>query len=219
MQEPQFVRIELIDIEEEAANQFIDGLKAGGYTQNPIYEKNSQHIKYYVMDLPTDQGNRVYFKWNPENKNALAVLLKPGQLALQAYLFHYDDTTDEDLSPWPQDILPNFPEPKGKIVDVAYHESDTPGIESIGYDVLIYYGDRQSVFDCIQEMKKRYYVEADEVITDNELMYAGLSDFYGGKFDSAYIRYYSLIGSPLISNGEESDEKYKIITVSMSKAK
>jgi len=45
---------------------------------------------------------------------------------------------------------------------------------------------------CIAEMKKRYYVEPDEVDTEAELSYDALSDFYnGGNFDQVTIFFWS----------------------------
>lgn len=219
-QEPQYVRIEMVNMEESVVDQFIEELKAVGYTQNSIYEKNTEYTKYYVMDLPTAEGNRVYFKWTPSNKTAVVSLLKPDWLALEAYLFNYgDDTGVEDLSPWPTGFIKDYPEPKGKIVDVHYFESDVEGIECTGYIIALYYGDRRSVVDCIQEMKKRYVLDTDEILSENELMYTGLSDFYdGGKFDSANIYYYNSMGTT-IEGGFTLGERYKIISVYMSKAK
>lgn len=221
VQEPQYVRIELVNIEESVADQFIEGLKAGGYTQNPVYEKNEVHTKYYVQGLNAEQnGYRVYFKWDPINKSAFTVLIKPGWLALSAYIFSYDDTTDEDLSPWPENFLPNFPEPKGKIIDVTSSDMNSEGSVGESYDIILYYGDRQSVFDCMEEMKKRYFIEADEVITDNFLMYSGLSEFYdNGIFDSAYIGFEDISNSPYIKLLEPPEGKFRIISVSMSKSK
>lgn len=145
------------------------------------------------------------------------ILLKLGWLALSDYLLFYDDTTDEDLSPWPENFLPNYPEPKGKIADVTSSEGYAGGTD---FSITLYYGDRQSVIDCIEEIKKRYFVEADEVTTDNFLMYDGLSDFYdGGKFDSAYIGFEDISDSPYIKMSKVPEGKYRIITVSMSKAK
>lgn len=207
-------------MEEETADKFIEGLKEGGYIENSIYEKTTEHTKYYVMNLPTVEGNRIYFKWTPSNKGAIVSLLKPGWLALEAYSFIYgDDTGTEDLSPWPTDFIPNYPEPVGKIVDVDYFESDTQGIECTGYIIFLYYGDRQSVVDCIQEMKKRYIYDTDEISSENELMYTGLSDFYGDhKFDSANIYYQNPMGTT-IQGGFVLGDRYKTISVYMSKAK
>lgn len=220
VQEPQFVRMEFINMEEETADKFIEGLKEGGYIENSIYEKNTEHTKYYVMNLPTVEGNRIYFKWTPSNKGAIVSLLKPGWLALEVYSFIYgDDTGTEDLCPWPTDFIPNYPEPVGKIVDVDYFESDTQGIECTGYIIFLYYGDRQSVADCIQEMKKRYIYDTDEISSENELMYTGLSDFYGDhKFDSANIYYQNPMGTT-IQGGFVLGDRYKTISVYMSKAK
>lgn len=220
VQEPQFARMEFVNMEEETADKFIEGLKEGGYIENSIYEKTTEHTKYYVMNLPTVEGNRIYFKWTPSNKIAIVSLLKPGWLALEAYSFIYgDDTGTEDLSPWPTDFIPNYPEPVGKIVDVDYFESDTQGIECTGYIIFLYYGDRQSVVDCIQEMKKRYIYDTDEISSENELMYTGLSDFYGDhKFDSANIYYQNPMGTT-IQGGFVLGDRYKTISVYMSKAK
>lgn len=220
VQEPQFVHIELVNIEEDTVDRYIEELKAGGYIENSIYAKNSEHTKYYSMNLPTVEGNRVYLKWFPTNKSVVISILKPGWLALEAYLFSYgDDTGVEDLSPWPTGFIPNYPEPKGKIVDVDYFESDTKGIECTGYNISLYYGDRQSVVDCIHEMKKRYIFDSDEEVSDKQLIYTGLSEFYGNhKFDSANIYYYNSMGTT-IQGGFELGERYNIISVYMSKAK
>jgi hypothetical protein len=185
---PQYVRVELNKMTETEADALIDGMKTGGYTENSIYKKNGQFTKYYAQNGETVESHRVLFKWLSTEKTALIVLLKPGWAALDGYLAKYDDTEKEDLSPWPEGFLPNCPRPKGKIVDVSYSVSDTPGIESDTCAVSFYYADRQSVAACIAEMKKRYYVEPDEVDTEAELSYDALSDFYGGgKFDQAEI--------------------------------
>jgi hypothetical protein len=221
VQEPQYARIELINIEESVADQFIEELKDSGYTENAIYEKNEFITKYYVQELNAENnGCRVYFKWNPVDNSAFAVLLKPGWLALSAYLFFYDDTAEDDLSPWPENFLPNFPEPKGKIIDVTCSEVDTDSVTGINYSITLYYSDRQSVLDCIEELKKRYIVEADEEITDNFLMYHGYSKYYdNGKFDAAYIGFEDISNSDYIKMLEAPEGKFKIISVSMTKSK
>lgn len=219
VQEPQYVRIELVNIEESSADKFIEGLKTGGYTQNAVYEKNEHHTKYYVQEFKADYNYcRVLFKWNPVDKSALTVLLKPGFLALSAYLFMYEDTTDEDLSPWPEGFLQNFPEPKGKIIDLYFSELNTETAEGTRYDIIFYYGDRQSVLDCIEEMKKIYYVDADEIITENFLMYDGLSSYDDSeKYHHAYIGYEDISNSPYISMLVAPEGKFRMINVSMYK--
>lgn len=218
-QEPQYVRIELVNIEESVADQFIEGLKTSGYTQNAVYEKNEHHTKYYVQELKEDYNYcRVLFKWNPIDKSALTVLLKPGFLALSAYLFMYEDTTDEDFSPWPEVFLQSFPEPKGKIIDSYFSEVHTEAAEGTRYDIIFYYGDRQSVLDCIEDIKKVYYVDADEIITDNFLMYDGLSSYNDSeKYHHAYIGYEDMSNSPYISIIEAPEGKFRMINVSMYK--
>ncbi len=190
---PQYVRVELDGMGETDADALIDGIKAGGYTKNAIYEKNGQFTKYYAQDGGNVESHRVLFKWLSNEKTALIILLKPGWAALDGYLAnHRDDTADEDLSPWPEGFLPNCPRPIGKIVDVSYTQNDTPGIESETCAVSLYFADRQSVAACIAEMKKRYYVEPEEVNTEAELSYDAVSDFYdGGKFDQAVIIFWS----------------------------
>ncbi|MDD4089471.1 MAG: hypothetical protein PHP29_07250 [Tissierellia bacterium] len=219
VQEPQYVRIELVNIEENAADEFIEGLKNGGFAQNPVYEKNEFHTKYYVQESTADYDYcRVLFKWNPIDKSALTVLLKPGFLALSTYLLFYEDTADEDLFPWPEGFLPNFPEPKGKIIDVCMTEVETEAAYGIRYDILFYYGDRQSVLDCIKEIKTTYYVDASEVITDNFTMYSGLSSYRDtDKYHSAYIGYEDISNSPYMTNLEVPEGKFRIINVSMYK--
>lgn len=221
VREPQYVRIELVDIEEEAADKFIEGLKKAGFSQNAVYEKNEYHTKYYVQEIKADNDySRVLFKWNLIDKNALTVLIKPGFLALSAYLFTYDDTADEDLSPWPEGFLENYPEPKGKIIDSYFSEVDTGDSQGIRYEIMFYYGDRDSVLYCIEEMKKIYYIEADEVITENFLMYDGLSSFRDTpKYQHVYIGYEDISNSPYISILNAPEGKFRIINVNMYKGK
>ena len=219
VQEPQYVRIELANIEEDDADEFIEGLKNNGFTQNAVYEKNEYHTKYYVQELGVDYDFcRVLFKWNPIDKSALTVLLKPGFLALSAYIYSYEDTADEDLGPWPEGFLENYPEPKGKIIDVTFSEVDTEAAKGTQYDIIFFYGDKQSVLDCIEEIKKSYYVEADEIIMDNFIMYDGISSFRDtDKYHHAYIGYEDISDSPYISILNAPEGKFRITTVSMYK--
>lgn len=221
---PQFARIELSNMEEQAADRFIDELKLNGYTENAVYEKNSQHTKYYVQDFPTlEKGNRVIFKWRFNDKKAILAMLKPGGAALEWYLMDYfDDTGEEDLSPWPQNFIPSFTEPKGKItnVDKEYIKTSDGVLESNNVNVDFYCGDRQSVIDCIAELRKRYYVEADETCTDSEVSYEGLSEFYeknGSCFDHALIIYENIAHESIIGD-HSSDNRWYTITVFMGKS-
>lgn len=225
-EEPQFARIEFANMNEKAADEFIEGLKAGGYVENAVYEKNAQYTKYYVQDYPTmDKGNRVIFKWMRSDKKAVVALLKPGPAALEWYLGDYfDDTGEEDLSPWPENFLPNYPRPKGKIYNVDKETVKTTD-SKISYsathkniDVTLYYADRQNVLDCIAEMRKRYYREVSEMYTDTEIEYDGLSDFYGETwdFDQAYI-YYENDRHERILKDHRSDNRWHSIIVNMGK--
>jgi hypothetical protein len=221
VQEPQYVRIELVNMEEDVVDKFIEGLKIGGFTQNAVYEKNEHHTKYYVQELKAGYDYcRVLFKWNSIDKSAFAVLLKPGFLALSSYLFSYDDTTDEDLFPWPEDFIQNYPEPKGKIIDVCFSEVHTEAAEGTQYDIMFYYGDRQSVIYCIEEMKKVYYMDADEIITENFIMYFGVSSYRDiQKHHHVYIGYEDISDSPYISMLKAPEGKFRIINVTMFKDK
>lgn len=221
VREPQYVRIELVDIEEEAADKFIEGLKNGGFTQNAVYEKNENYTKYYAQELKADYDYcRVLFKWNPIDKSGFTVLLKPGFLALSSYLFSYDDTTDEDLAPWPEGFLENCPEPEGKIIDLYFSEVHTEASKGSQYDVMFYYGNRESVLYSIEEMKKRYYIDADEIITENFLMYSGVSSYRDiQKHHHVYIGYEDVSHSPYISILNAPEGKFRIINVTMFKDK
>lgn len=219
----QFARIEISRMEEKAADEFIEKLKAGGYDKDAIYEKNEQHTKYYVQDNPLYcKGNRVIFKWLPADKKATIALLKPGGAALEWYLMDYfDDTGEEDLAPWPENFLPNFPEPVGKITDVGREHSvcSDGSLEFDMADVDFYYADRQSVLNCIKEMKKRYYIEADEEHTGTKDSYFGLTEFFGENysyFDSALIIYENDVHENIIKD-HESDNRWHSITVAMEK--
>jgi|GEM_PF-3333110 len=86
------LKYQLKRMTETEADAIIDGIKAGGYTENAIYEKSVQFTKYYAQDGKALESHRVLFKWFPGDQTALIVLLKPSWASLDGYLAKYDDT-------------------------------------------------------------------------------------------------------------------------------